>query len=87
MVISSQQKHPGVAHHLTTVLNCYAAVAVTQPTEAEALAAYKAANEAGLDPCLALLRKAAAEKSVPPQLVEGALTLLEQEFGEDQLKE
>lgn len=41
------------------------------PSEAQALSAYLAAAGDGLEPCLALLRKAAAEKSVAPEIVEG----------------
>eukprot|EP00775_Hariotina_reticulata_P001960 gene1960-2287_t len=54
---------------------------VAKPTEPEAITAYKAATGEGLDQCLAVLKKAAAEKSVPPQLVEGALAYLEQKSG------
>lgn len=47
--------------------------AAALPTEAEAVAAFKAATADGLEPCLALLKRAAADKSVQPQLVEGEL--------------
>ncbi|KAF8071215.1 hypothetical protein HT031_001298 [Scenedesmus sp. PABB004] len=47
------------------------------PSEAEAVAAYRAANGEGLAPCLSLLKRAATDKSVAPQLVEGALAELE----------
>jgi hypothetical protein len=52
-------------------LLCVPHAAAALPSEAEAVAAYKASTADGLEPCLALLKKAATDKSVQPQLVEG----------------
>lgn len=46
--------------------------------ESAALAAYKGAHKAELSHCLDLLRTAAKQKSVAPEIVEGALIFLEQ---------
>lgn len=46
------------------------------------MAAYKASSGEGLAPCLQLLQQAARDKSVKPELVEGALAYLEQQHGE-----
>lgn len=54
---------------------CFAA------TEVDALAAYKSSSSDGLQPCLQLLQQAAKDKSVKPELVEGALAYLEQNHG------
>lgn len=48
------------------------------PTEAEAVAKYLSSSGEGLEACLGLLKQAAADKSVKPELVEGALVHLEQ---------
>ncbi|KAF6256094.1 hypothetical protein COO60DRAFT_1531291 [Scenedesmus sp. NREL 46B-D3] len=74
---STRQARPSSRH----VCVCRAAASTTAaalPSEAEAVAAYKAGTADGLQPCLALLKKAATDKSVQPQLVEGALAYLEQ---------
>eukprot|EP00878_Enallax_costatus_P018445 GHUV01019417.1.p1 GENE.GHUV01019417.1~~GHUV01019417.1.p1 ORF type:complete len:225 (+),score=67.80 GHUV01019417.1:161-835(+) len=47
-------------------------------SEAAALSKYRSSNDEGLEPCLRLLKQAAADKSVQPELVEGALAYLEQ---------
>lgn len=45
------------------------------------MAAYKASSSEGLQPCVQLLQQAARDKSVKPELVEGALAYLEQNHG------
>lgn len=50
-------------------------------TEVDAIAAYKASSSEGLQPCLTLLEQAARDKSVKPELVEGALAYLEANHG------
>eukprot|EP00882_Tetradesmus_deserticola_P023403 GHRQ01025466.1.p1 GENE.GHRQ01025466.1~~GHRQ01025466.1.p1 ORF type:complete len:208 (+),score=91.69 GHRQ01025466.1:209-832(+) len=74
---STPQARPSNNRHVCV---CRAAASTTAalPSEAEAVAAYQASTAGGLQPCLALLKKAATEKSVQPQLVEGALAYLEQ---------
>ncbi|WIA12113.1 hypothetical protein OEZ85_012187 [Tetradesmus obliquus] len=75
--LAQRQVRPSSSRHISV---CKAAASTTAalPTEAEAVAAFKAATADGLEPCLALLKRAAADKSVQPQLVEGALAYLEQ---------
>jgi len=53
-------------------------------TEVDAVAAYKATSSEGLEPCIKLLQQAARDKSVKPELVEGALAYLEQNHGGQQ---
>lgn len=53
------------------------AATADRPTEAIALAAYKATNPDTYDACLSLLKTAATTKSVAPEMVEGALVWLE----------
>jgi hypothetical protein len=55
---------------------------VLTATEVEAIAAYKSSSSDGLEPCIQLLQQAAKDKSVKPELVEGALAYLEQNHGE-----
>lgn len=50
-------------------------------TEVDAVAAYKSTSSEGLEPCLKLLQQAARDKSVKPELVEGALAYLEESHG------
>jgi hypothetical protein len=47
----------------------------------DAIAAYRSSGSEGLTPCLQLLQQAARDKSVKPELVEGALAYLEQNHG------
>ncbi len=48
------------------------------PSEAEALQAYRAQQPVDEQACLSLLRRAARDKSVAAELVEGAIVHLEQ---------
>lgn len=54
------------------------------PSEGEALSQYRSSSGEGLEPCLKLLKQAAADKSVKPELVEGALAYLEQNHSRSQ---
>eukprot|EP00877_Chromochloris_zofingiensis_P000924 jgi/Chrzof1/10832/Cz05g13230.t1 len=60
-------------------LTCKCSIATgATPTELEALAAYTSSHQGGRDACLSVLKEAATHKTVPPQIVEGALLYLEQ---------
>jgi hypothetical protein len=76
-LLAVRAKHP-------IVVKARAATPATpaRPSEADALQAFQASVPSGLQPCLELLNRAARERSVSPQLVEGALVLLEREHGE-----